>query len=219
MRAYCWQPDRSTASTGSRHRSALLRRRLSIHAPQLPFRPRSFFDIQLRPQGETAGGMLRASLQVALRLRGSFRHLDEMGNGLPHHVAYPSTHDLDRHWPKIPSRYAARLVPMPDKATEVHFTEITDHITGNTGSSVGFGRHAGITSAPKSRLFDEHGVGKDTGKWIWRKAGNDRHARRIEQRLLRWGCAGGSGGRDDASLLSYAYEITRYSDEDAYGSS
>ena len=70
-------------------------------------------------------------------------------------------------------------------------------------------------SAPEKRPFDEHGVSKDRGKWISRKAGNDRDAKNIELRLLRWGCTGGSGRGDDSSLSIYAYEISRYTDYDA----
>ena len=104
---------------------------------------------------------------------------------------------------------------MPGKTEEEILTEITDHIAKNAGVSVGFGWYAGITSDPKRRLFEEHGVSKKNGKWIWRKAGNVRDARNIEQSLLRWGCVGGSGGGDDSSLFVYAYEITRLTDDDA----
>ena len=104
---------------------------------------------------------------------------------------------------------------MPGKAKEELFTEITDHITKNTGVFVGFGWYAGITSAPKKRPFDEHGVSKDNGKWIWPKAGNDRDARNIEQRLLRWGCTGRSGGGDDPSPFICVHETTGYTDEHA----
>ena len=104
---------------------------------------------------------------------------------------------------------------MPNKTREEIFTEITDHIAKSGGASVGFGWYAGITSSPKRRVFEEHGVSEKNGRWIWRKAGNVRDARSIEQSLLRWGCAGGAGGGDDSSGFVYAYEVTRSTDEDA----
>ena len=118
----------------------------------------------------------------------------------------PAQEQAPRLRAQLPFRHTTSLEPMPDKTKEEIFTEITDHITKNGGVSVGLAWYAGITSVPRRRLFEEHGVSKKSGKWIWRKAGNVRDARNIEQSLLRWGCAGGSGGGGDLSLLVYPYE-------------
>lgn len=68
--------------------------------------------------------------------------------------------------------------------------------------------YCGITSDPRQRLFDEHNVSEQNGHWIYKDAGSENAARRIEQYFLNKGCQGGGGGGDYASRYVYAYRIT-----------
>lgn len=65
--------------------------------------------------------------------------------------------------------------------------------------------YAGITQDPASRLFVEHNVDKENGRWIYIKASSSSKARTVEKALIDWGCDGGSGGGDVDAKYIYAY--------------
>lgn len=87
--------------------------------------------------------------------------------------------------------------------------KIRAHIRDRGGVNAGFGWYVGISSDPKRRLFEDHNVDKQRGKWIWRKADSNAIARSAERYLLQMGCEGGTGGGDKKSLYVYAYKITQ----------
>lgn len=68
--------------------------------------------------------------------------------------------------------------------------------------------YCGITSNPRQRLFVDHNVDEKNGSWIYKDAGSEDAARRVEQYFLDKGCKGGGGGGDFASRYVYAYRIT-----------
>lgn len=76
--------------------------------------------------------------------------------------------------------------------------------------------YSGITSDPRKRLFDEHGVveeGSGHG-WILRQCLNSEAARQVEEYLISTlGTKGDVGGGDTSSNYVYAYEITNYTRE------
>ena len=98
--------------------------------------------------------------------------------------------------------------------TQFLFDQISNHITKRSGRHVGYGWYAGITSAPRRRVFEEHNVSEKNGSWIWRKADTSQDARKVERLLLAWGCTGGTGGGDTSARFVYAYEVTRNTEED-----
>ncbi len=68
--------------------------------------------------------------------------------------------------------------------------------------------YVGIASNPRNRLFNDHNVDEKNGAWIYRDAGSDTAARRIENYFLTKGCKGGDGGGDASTKYVYAYRIT-----------
>jgi len=68
--------------------------------------------------------------------------------------------------------------------------------------------YCGIASDPKERLFNDHNVSEKNGWWIFRDAGSDDGARRVEDYFIRKGCKGGGGGGDSGTRHVYAYRIT-----------
>lgn len=69
--------------------------------------------------------------------------------------------------------------------------------------------YVGITSNPKQRLFNDHGV-NEKYVWIHSPADTNQAARAVEEYLLSLGCDGGSGGGDNSSTVVYAYKKTSY---------
>ncbi len=68
--------------------------------------------------------------------------------------------------------------------------------------------YVGIASDPKDRLFNEHNVDQHNGAWIYKDAGSETEARRIEKHFLSLGCDGGTGGGDYSTRYVYAYKKT-----------
>lgn len=83
------------------------------------------------------------------------------------------------------------------------FNEITHYINSHPYNTSDW--YAGITQDINQRLFDDHNVSKGTVWWIYRSAANSGDARWIEQKLLEWGCDGGSGGGNYDAVYVYAY--------------
>ena len=61
---------------------------------------------------------------------------------------------------------------------------------------------------PKDRLFDDHNVDRENGRWIRRDCGTDTVARQVEASFHKKGCDGGPGGGDSNTKYVYAYKIT-----------
>lgn len=67
--------------------------------------------------------------------------------------------------------------------------------------------YVGITEDPSRRLFEEHGVRKDTDAWIYRQTASHETARRIEEYLVGiLGTDGGPGGGGQEAVYVYAYK-------------
>jgi hypothetical protein len=64
--------------------------------------------------------------------------------------------------------------------------------------------YVGIAADPEERLTNEHGV-QESDWWIVRQLASAEAARRIEEALLKMGCAGGPGGGDESTTAVYAY--------------
>jgi hypothetical protein len=65
--------------------------------------------------------------------------------------------------------------------------------------------YSGIASDPRKRLFEEHNVSEDSDLWIFQRCPNEQNARNVEERLLKLGCDGSTGGGDASSVYAYAY--------------
>ena len=91
--------------------------------------------------------------------------------------------------------------------------DIRDYIRDN---GIGIhGWYVGITAYPNVRLFDEHKVDKDNGRWIHCPASSHTNARKAEKTLLEDGHKGGGGGGDEDTKYVYAYKITITTKESA----
>lgn len=74
--------------------------------------------------------------------------------------------------------------------------------------------YVGITNDPQARLFAEHKVSKEKGRWIYSKASTARGARDTEEYIINeYGTQGDVGGGDDLSKWVYAYHITENTKE------
>ncbi len=88
--------------------------------------------------------------------------------------------------------------------------EIKTHIEENGGDFSKW--YSGIASDPKDRLFNQHKV-KDA--YIYRNAGSEDVARRIEDYLVKTlGTKGGGGGGDKDTTFVYSYKIKSSTVED-----
>lgn len=65
--------------------------------------------------------------------------------------------------------------------------------------------YVGIASDPEARLFNDHGVARVGGNWIWRRAISSDAAREVEKAYLDTGHDGGPGGGDSSTDCVYAY--------------
>jgi hypothetical protein len=67
--------------------------------------------------------------------------------------------------------------------------------------------YVGISSDPRKRLFQEHGVNEKMDSWIIRTATSSTIARAIESYFVNEiGTDGGTGGGDYSSCSVYAYK-------------
>lgn len=86
--------------------------------------------------------------------------------------------------------------------------DFLDYLSKNGGSYNDW--YVGITNDPKKRLFTEHNVDEQYGKWIYAAADTNQAARSVEDYFIDLGCDGGSGGGDNSSTVVYAYKKTSY---------
>lgn len=68
--------------------------------------------------------------------------------------------------------------------------------------------YCGIAAAPSERLFSDHNVDQEKGRWCWRNCGTDIAARQVEAYFHKKGCEGGPSGGDRDTKYVYAYKIT-----------
>ena len=90
--------------------------------------------------------------------------------------------------------------------TQQIINEISKYVDDNGGQYSNW--YVGITSDPEKRLFTEHGVDQEYGKWIHAPADSNEVARTVEKHFLDLGCDGGAGGGDNTSKTIYAYKKT-----------
>jgi hypothetical protein len=70
--------------------------------------------------------------------------------------------------------------------------------------------YVGITSDVESRLFGDHNVSEENGRWIYRTASSNSIARDVEKHFVDASMDGGPGGGDYTSKIVYAYKKTSY---------
>jgi hypothetical protein len=87
--------------------------------------------------------------------------------------------------------------------------DILNHV-GNDDYSAWY---VGIATDAKQRLFDEHNVSEQGGRWIHRTANSELEARDTEKYLLdTYNFKGGPSGGNRPTHV-YAYKITSYTRE------
>lgn len=85
-------------------------------------------------------------------------------------------------------------------------SEILAHIQSRGGPFSSW--YCGIAASPRDRLFVDHNVDEQNGKWVFRDCGSEAGARAVEKYLLSLGCEGGGGGGGPDTRFVYAYRIT-----------
>lgn len=94
------------------------------------------------------------------------------------------------------------------------YDEIKNYITSNTLGANYSSWYVGIANNPERRLFQEHEVNKENGRWIYAKCYSNSSAREVESALIdSLGTHGGPCGGDDSTIYVYAYEIRSYTNE------
>lgn len=86
--------------------------------------------------------------------------------------------------------------------------EIKEYMSKNGGAYSDW--YVGIAADPKARLFNDHNVNEHSGVRIYRDAGSETEARRIEKHFLDLGCDGGDGGGGFNTRYVYAYKKTSF---------
>ena len=84
--------------------------------------------------------------------------------------------------------------------------DIEEHIESRGGELDEW--YVGIAAKPRERLFDDHSVDEENGKWVFQRASSSAVARDIEKHFLDGGAKGGPGGGDEDTEFVYAYKIT-----------
>ncbi len=98
------------------------------------------------------------------------------------------------------------------KPKETIKAEIKAHIQSRGGTYSDW--YVGIASDPEERLFNDHNVDKENGKWCYRECENASVAREIEEYFINTlGTDGGSGGGDYTTKHVYAYRKTLSTNE------
>lgn len=84
-------------------------------------------------------------------------------------------------------------------------SEIEAHVKDRTPTGKRSDWYVGIAADAKKRLFNDHNVSQQNGRWIYREADSSGMARDAESRLHDLGYDGGPGGGDDDTTFVYAY--------------
>lgn len=85
--------------------------------------------------------------------------------------------------------------------------KLTQDILQYVGNDEVRGWYAGIATNPENRLFNDHRVDKQNGRWIHGQADSVDDARAIESHLHSLGFDGDIGGGDNPQHV-YAYKKT-----------
>jgi len=88
------------------------------------------------------------------------------------------------------------------KSKETIKAEIKAHIQSRGGGYSDW--YVGIATDPQSRLFDDHNVDKENGRWVYRECENSRVAREIEEYFVDTLGTDGGGGGDSSTRHVYA---------------
>lgn len=84
---------------------------------------------------------------------------------------------------------------------------IKDYIDGRGGTHSEW--YVGIASDPRRRLFVDHNVDEENGRWIYQGCETSAAARDVEEFFVNTvGTKGGPGGGDQTTRFVYAYRIT-----------
>lgn len=90
--------------------------------------------------------------------------------------------------------------------TEI-ISKINAHVASRGGTHVDW--YVGIATDPETRLFSDHNVDREYGKWIYVLANDENTAREAEAELLEYhGYDGGTGGGDHPRYV-YAFLKTK----------
>lgn len=81
---------------------------------------------------------------------------------------------------------------------EAHFRDRTPHLSRTNW-------YVGIAANARTRLFNDHRVVENGGRWIYEEANSSDVARDAESRLHDLGYSGDSGGGSDNTVFVYAY--------------
>lgn len=84
-------------------------------------------------------------------------------------------------------------------------SDITAYMQKAGGAPAGW--YVGIANST-DRLFNGHGINRQSDLWIYRTASTAALAREIEVAFHEWGCKGGPGGGSYDTRIVYAYKIT-----------
>jgi len=69
--------------------------------------------------------------------------------------------------------------------------------------------YVGITDDPGFRIFEDHGVSRDQGKWAYKKTDTETMARAVEKLIKEtYGTKGGTSIGNEQTTFVYAYLIT-----------
>lgn len=91
--------------------------------------------------------------------------------------------------------------------------DIETHVTDRTPNRRRSDWYAGIAADADTRLFNDHKVSKQNGKWICLKASSADVARVAEKALHKLGFDGGPGGGGGDTVFVYAYLKASYTIE------
>ena len=91
--------------------------------------------------------------------------------------------------------------------------DIEAHVKDRTPNRPRSDWYAGIAADADKRLFNDHNVSKQNGRWIRMKAISADVARAAEKALHELGYDGGPGGGDDDTVFVYAYLKASYTVE------
>jgi hypothetical protein len=94
------------------------------------------------------------------------------------------------------------------KTGQQAYDDILAHIKKQGGGYSAW--YVGITSKIDIRLYGNHKVPRENHWFAYRTCVNNESARAVEKVLLALGCDGGGSGRDEDSVIVYAYLKTSF---------
>lgn len=98
------------------------------------------------------------------------------------------------------------------KKRKMTVKDIKDKIIKYVGNTDYSDWYVGITNDIDRRLFQEHGVNKDTDYWVWCQANNKTDAQTVEEYFLDLGMDGDTGGGSDDTTYVYVFKKNVHTD-------